>query len=98
MDEPTPRRSAWKPRGSYCGARETSADASEWEGIPPGFCGLCDACGKPGHAMHFPGSAPCSGCWCRKHYLLTLWLHPYGRLGCLVWLAIVVGVIVWWRA
>ena len=34
------------------------------QGIPDGFCGICERCGKPGHTQHFPGPVPYTGAWC----------------------------------
>lgn len=58
----------------------------EAEGIPRGYCGFCDVCGKPGHTRHFPGAVPATGTWCDFHYWRLALTHPAGSWGCLVWL------------
>jgi hypothetical protein len=71
----------------YCSLWETHPKTLEDQGIPPGYCGLCDVCGAPGHMRHFPGAAPYTGAWCRRHYRRAMWLHPLGRGGAWIWLA-----------
>ena len=46
----------------YCGT--ISKETMEKEGIPEGYCGLCELCNKPGHTQHFPGAVPYIGAWC----------------------------------
>jgi hypothetical protein len=55
---------------------------------------MCDTCGKPGHTLHFPGSAPFTGSWCKFHYYRTMVLHPCGSIGTLLWGIIVFGGII----
>lgn len=43
--------------------------------------------------MHFPGSAPYTGTWCKYHYYRTMMLHPLGSIGSLLWAAAVLGAI-----
>ena len=74
-------------RQCYCGLWKTSPDTLRSQGIPPGYCGLCQTCGKPGHTRHFPGSAPYTGSWCDRHFRLTAWLHPLGEYGARLYLA-----------
>lgn len=38
------------------------------QGVPEGFCGMCERCGQPGHARHFPGPVPYTGAWCDRCY------------------------------
>ena len=51
-----------KNRYCYCGS--LSKEFLEKEGIPDGYCGICERCGKPGHTQHFPGPVPYTGSWC----------------------------------
>ena len=53
-----------KKRMCYCDSLD-----SEWKaarGYAPGFCGVCERCGKPGHTQHFPGPVPYTGAWCDR--------------------------------
>jgi hypothetical protein len=43
-------------RGCYCGIWEKNPAHFESEGIPRGYCGLCEKCGRPGHTRQFPGA------------------------------------------
>ncbi len=47
-----------------CGLWQTSPDFLRGQGIPEGFCGICQVCGRPGHTRHFPGPVPYTGSWC----------------------------------
>ena len=75
--------------------RGMSPEYRQTHGIPDGFCGKCDTCGKPGHMNHFPGPVPYTGAWCDRCYRIVAWLNPrmyvvYGIL--LVMLVILVWV------
>jgi hypothetical protein len=84
-------------RGCYCGLWETDPGHMESQGLPRGFCGFCDTCGRPGHMRHFPGASPYTGAWCDKHYQMTAWLHPMGFYARFLYGGIaVLGVILWW--
>jgi len=88
-----------RERGCHCGAWDTNPEAYRALGYPYGSCGFCERCGRPGHARHFPGAVPYTGCWCDYHYRLILWLDPRAAFGCLVWLITFFGVAValaWW--
>ena len=74
-------------RGCYCDAPGLGPEYFESRGIPPGFCGLCERCGAPGHTRHFPGAVPCTGCWCDRHYRLLSLVHPLGFPGGLLYAA-----------
>ena len=52
----------------YCSRLEDDATSFEENGIPKGYCGICDICGKQGHIRHFPGPLPYTGSWCDEHY------------------------------
>ncbi len=80
----TPNQRA-KRLGCYCGLWSKNPGTYTKQGIPQGFCGFCDICGKPGHIRHFPGSAPFTACWCETHYVRAAWLHPRGAYGCLTY-------------
>ena len=77
-------------RGCYC--KEPHPEEREAQGIPPGYCGLCETCGRPGHLRHFPGPVPYTGAWCDWHYQRTALLSPHGSIGQFVWLGLVVLV------
>lgn len=57
-----------EPRSCYCKKDGTHPEYLQKMGIPPGFCGECDICKKPGHTCHFPGLLPYTGGWCDEHY------------------------------
>lgn len=68
-------------RDCYCGLDSSTRTATATSNAPPGFCGICEVRGQPGHTRHFPGAAPVTGSWCDLHYRRTSWLHPMGRYG-----------------
>lgn len=72
-------------RGCYCGIWEKNPKLLESQGIPRGYCGLCEKCGRPGHARHFPGAVPYTGAWCDFHYRLLSFVHPLGSFGVLLY-------------
>lgn len=73
---------------------EKSPKVLEDQGVPRGFCGHCIVCGRPGHTLHFPGSAPFTGAWCKFHYYRTMVFHPCGAIGIILWGAILIGGII----
>ena len=78
-------------RQCYCGS---SDDASlRQRNIPPGFCGICERCGAPGHTRHFPGPIPYTGAWCDRcvRIVALTWPLKSPRL----WFAVLVALIVW---
>jgi hypothetical protein len=87
-----------RQRGCYCGTWDTNPEAFESAGIPRGFCGFCQVCGRPGHTRHFPGAVPYTGCWCERHWWRIVWLDPRATIGCMVWLVglALVGFGLWW--
>jgi hypothetical protein len=68
-------------RNCYCGLREYHPNILDQDGVPPGFCGFCEICKKPGHTRHFPGASPVTGCWCDRHYRWISIVHPLGFYG-----------------
>lgn len=61
--------------GCYCEEREHNpALAESMKDLPPGFCGRCDLCGRPGHTRAHP-SLPTTGAWCDEHWNALL-SHP----------------------
>ncbi len=72
----------------YCDLWNKSPELLEKQGVPRGYCGLCEVCGKPGHLQHFPGGIPYSGAWCAKHYRRLLYFDPRGTIGCPLWATI----------
>ncbi len=75
-------------RGCYC------VEGGSGDGLPEGFCGRCDVCGKPGHVRHHPGAVPVTGAWCDRHYRMTALLHPLTPVGKYVWLGAIAAAIV----
>ncbi|HYF66450.1 MAG TPA: hypothetical protein VD886_26715 [Herpetosiphonaceae bacterium] len=55
-------------RGCYCRATGPHPEHLQRQGVPEGFCGMCELCGQPGHARHFPGAVPYTGAWCDPCY------------------------------
>jgi len=84
----------------YCGLWHSEPKVLERQGIPRGYCGLCQVCGQPGHARHFPGAVPVTGAWCEKHYLRLRRYHPLGSTGFFLWATIAVlvvaGLVLFW--
>ncbi|PKN35145.1 MAG: hypothetical protein CVU61_05070 [Deltaproteobacteria bacterium HGW-Deltaproteobacteria-19] len=75
----------WPYGPCYCDLWNKSPVTLEKQGVPRGFCGLCDVCGEPGHLLHFPGAVPFTGAWCKKHYYRAMILHPMGGIGFFIW-------------
>jgi len=73
----------------YCGLWDKNPAYLESRGIPRGYCGFCQRCGKPGHLRHFPGAVPFTGCWCDRHYRLLSIFHPLGSRGFVVYGALI---------
>jgi hypothetical protein len=84
----------WHHGWCYCGLWEKSPETLEKQGVPKGYCGMCIVCGKPGHTMHFPGSAPFTGAWCKFHYYRVMIFHPAGSIGVFVWGTLFIGTII----
>lgn len=78
-------------RGCYCGLWEKSPEVLIQQGIPQGFCGVCDICKKPGHTRHFPGASPVTGSWCDLHFRLVSIVHPLGVYGKYFWGTLILG-------
>ena len=55
-------------RGCYCDLWEKSPQTLEKQGVPRGFCGICEICRAPGHTRHAPGATPYTGSWCDRCY------------------------------
>jgi O-acetyl-ADP-ribose deacetylase (regulator of RNase III) len=83
----------WPYGSCYCNLWNKEPEMLKKQGIPKGYCGLCEVCGAPGHLQHFPGSVPYTGAWCRKHYYRTMILHPLGSIGILTWSAGIIFLI-----
>jgi hypothetical protein len=56
------------PRSCYCSLWETNPEFLQKQGLPHGYCGICDLCGDPGHTGHYPGPVPVTGAWCDVCY------------------------------
>jgi hypothetical protein len=63
-------------RDCYCGLWQTNPSALTEQGVPKGYCGICERCGAPGHTRHYPGPKPLTGAWCGRCYKLigSTWL------------------------
>jgi len=91
-------RRASKPAAmhGYCGEREKNPNA--FRGIPPGYCGFCDCCGKPGHMCAHP-HLPTTGAWCDDCWQDLLAGRSFG-LHQLIWylllgLSTTAGLLYW---
>lgn len=60
------------PRLCYCDLWLTSPDTLRSQGIPYGYCGLCEECGDPGHMCHYPGRVAYTGSWCDVCYVIEM--------------------------
>ena len=81
-------------RNCYCGIWAGNPKMYEERGLPRGFCGTCERCGKHGHARHFPGPVPRTGAWCDRCYRITGLTWPLRTpLGWVI-IAITIGSIV----
>jgi hypothetical protein len=80
-------------RHCYCGLWRKDPSVLEAQGIPRGFCGLCDRCGEPGHTRHFPGALPYTGSWCDMHYRRLSLLHPAAQAGSFIWLGVAIAIV-----
>lgn len=92
-----PQTKKWPQGDCYCDLWNRSPKTLEKQGVPRGFCGFCDVCGKPGHLQHFPGAVPFTGAWCRKHYYRAMILHPLGAIGVFLWgffALVVIGLLI----
>lgn len=54
----------------FCSLRDKDPNYYSKQGIPDGFCSLCNICKKPGHACHVPAPLPYTGGWCDEHFQL----------------------------
>lgn len=57
-----------KVRNCYCGLWDKTPSILEEQGVPVGYCGMCEVCGAPGHLRHGPGAMPATLSWCDKCY------------------------------
>ena len=82
-----------KARGCYCGLWDKEPGFLREQGLPEGFCGKCETCGKPGHTQHFPGPVPYTGSWCESHYRRLLITDPRTNTGCIVWVGLIAAAV-----
>jgi len=80
--------------GCYCTLWDKDPAFFEKQDIPPGYCGLCDRCGKPGHIRHFPGALPFTGTWCERHYRQAMILHPLRRIGVILYGLLIIAAVI----
>ena len=66
-----------RQRQCYCDLWKTRPEVLRQQGIPEGFCGICERCGKPGHLRHYPGPVPYTGAWCDHCYRVIAWTWPF---------------------
>lgn len=85
--------SAARERGCYCGLWDKDPAIYEKQGLPPGYCGICERCGVPGHLRHFPGPVPYTGAWCEKCYLILKWTWPFRSVMGWLCLLAIVGIV-----
>lgn len=60
-------------RNCYCDLRKTRPETFGQQGIPEGYCGICERCGRPGHTSHHPGPVPYTGAWCDRCFRILTW-------------------------
>lgn len=83
-------------RNCYCRLWETHPSELETRGIPRGYCGICSACGRPGHLRHAPGCHPYTDAWCDPCFRYAA-ARNYAQ--CLSMLAAPVALaLAFWRA
>ena len=64
------------------------------QGIPEGYCGICERCGKPGHTQHFPGPIPYTGSWCDHCVRIVGWTWLFTTpVGLVPLVVIVLGIL-----
>jgi hypothetical protein len=80
-------------RNCYCRIWATGPAMYEERGLPRGFCGTCERCGKPGHLRHFPGPVPYTGAWCDRCHVITALTWPFYTLIGWIYIAIAVGIL-----
>jgi hypothetical protein len=69
------------PRNCFCSLWETNPEFLEKQGLPHGYCGICDLCGDPGHTRHYPGPVPVTGAWCDVCYQVQAHKAPVRDTG-----------------
>ena len=79
----------------YCFLWEQDPESLRAQGIPPGYCGMCQVCGKPGHTRHYPGSVPCTGTWCETCYAKLNRGLPLGRIVQVLLLGGLLALVAW---
>lgn len=96
MDQRTDNKARAEKLGCYCNLWNKDPAFFKKKSIPEGYCGLCQKCDRPGHTRHFPGFAPYTGTWCKRHYRLAMILHPLGSLGMLLYFFFIltIGIII----
>lgn len=78
----------------YCQERKTNPlVAEQLRDIPPGYCGLCDLCGQPGHTRAHP-RLPTTGSWCDEHWQELLTSKKPGLDRLLQALLLFIGLVV----
>jgi hypothetical protein len=81
----------------YCKERVSNPKlAEEMKGIPIGYCGLCDICGKPGHMRAHP-RLPTTGRWCDEHWneLMTYRIITFGDIAQYVFYTVIIGISIY---
>lgn len=78
MNDPAANRGVSNPQATdcYCGLWKTNPACLREQGVPEGFCGICQRCNRPGHTRHFPGPVPYTGAWCDTCYRYLAWSWP----------------------
>ena len=77
----------------YCSEREKSPESDSQ--IPPGFCGICEICQRPGHTRAHP-HLPVTSAWCEQHWEEVLHHRPLPLIAILGFMGLV--LIGFWLA
>lgn len=84
-------------KNCHCDLWEKDPQTLKDQGIPKGYCGICEFCQKPGHTMTHPGR-PCSVSWCdqcQREYMEGAISLPLGQIFVLILIAL--AAYWWWK-
>lgn len=63
-------------RSCYCRLWQTNPSFLRSQGVPQGYCGMCDRCGLPGHLRPAPPPVPSTAAWCDECFEIELHRGP----------------------